>query len=129
MITLLLVEDELLVRQGLRMWFDRSADIAVVGEASNGADAIMLAQILQPDVILMDISQPVNDGITTVAAIHASVLYTAIVVLSLHDDVITRAKAYAAGAVAVVGKQEGVKALQITILEAGRYRSHPHSLV
>jgi predicted RNA-binding Zn-ribbon protein involved in translation (DUF1610 family) len=48
MITLLLVEDELLVRQGLRMWLDRTLDLTVVGEASNGAEAMTLAQALHP---------------------------------------------------------------------------------
>jgi DNA-binding NarL/FixJ family response regulator len=122
MITLLLVEDELLVRQGLRMWLEREADIRVVGEASDGAEAIALAQALQPDVVLMDISMPTMDGITATAALHAAVPRSAVVLLTLYDDATTRARAYAAGAAAFVGKQDGVRALHAAIRRAGRQR-------
>jgi len=120
MIRLLLVEDELLVRQGLRMWLEREADITVVGEASDGAKALTLAQTLQPDVILMDFSMPTMDGIAVTAALHAVVPSSAVVLLSLYDDTTTRTRAFAAGAVAFVGKQEGVKALQTAIRRAGK---------
>lgn len=56
MTTLLLVEDEALIRHGLRAWLDQVLDVTVVGEASNGAEAILLAQALRPDVILVDLS-------------------------------------------------------------------------
>ncbi len=122
MITLLLVEDEPLVRQGLRMWLQRAADITVVGEASNGAEAIALALMLHPDVVLMDISMPTIDGITATASLHASIPHSAVVLLSLYDDATMRAQAHAVGAVTVVGKQEGVTALLTAIREAGRLR-------
>ncbi len=120
MITLLLVEDEPLVRHGLRTWLQRDAEITVVGEASDGAEAISLAQALQPDVVLMDISLPTMDGITAAAALLAAVPHIAVVFLSLYDDATTRARADAAGGVAFVGKQEGVRALQSAIRQAGR---------
>jgi two-component system response regulator NreC len=119
MITLLLVDDEPLVRHGLRMWLDRVADITVAGEASSGVEAVALAQELHPDVVLMDISLPAEDGIAATAALRASVPHCAIVLLSLHDDATMRAQALAAGAVTLVGKQEGVKSLLAAILEAG----------
>jgi len=122
MITLLLVEDELLVRHGLRMWLEREANVTVVGEASDGAEAITLAQALLPDVVLMDISMPTMDGIAATDALHIMVPHSAVVLLSLYDDAITRARAYAAGAVAFVGKQEGVRALQAAIQQAARQR-------
>jgi DNA-binding NarL/FixJ family response regulator len=56
MITLLLVEDDPLLRQGLRMWLERAADITVIGEASTMASAIVLAQTFHPDVVLLDMS-------------------------------------------------------------------------
>ena len=122
MITLLLVEDELLVRHGLRMWLEREANVTVVGEASDGAEAITLAQALLPDVVLMDISMPTMDGIAATGALHIMVPHSAVVLLSLYDDATTRARAYAAGAVAFVGKQEGVRALQAAIQQAARQR-------
>jgi DNA-binding NarL/FixJ family response regulator len=119
MITLLLVDDEPLVRHGLHTWLERVPDITVIGEASNGAEASVLAQALHPDVVLMDISMPTTDGIAATAALRASVPQSAVVLLSLHDDATMRAQAHAAGAVTLVGKQEGVKALLAAIREAG----------
>jgi len=72
MITLLLVDDDPLVLQGLRLWFERTPDITVVGEASNGSEAIALAQALHPNVVLLDISMPSRDGIAATAALRAS---------------------------------------------------------
>jgi len=119
MITLLLVDDEPLVRQGLHTLLERVGDIRVIGEASNGADAIKLAQTLQPDVVLMDISMPAPDGIAATAALRALVPQCAIVLLSLSDDASMRARAHAAGAATLVGKQEGVRTLLAAIREAG----------
>ncbi|HEX6553271.1 MAG TPA: response regulator transcription factor [Ktedonobacteraceae bacterium] len=126
MITLLLVEDEPLVRYGLRMWLERVADITVVGEASNGAEAVALAQVLHPDVVLMDISMPTIDGIAATEALSALVPSCVVVLHSLYDDVTMRARAHAAGAATFVGKQEGVKVLLAAIREAGgRGRASP----
>jgi DNA-binding NarL/FixJ family response regulator len=119
MITLLLVDDEPLVRYGLHTWLERVGDITVIGEASNGGEAIALAQALHPDVVLMDISMPSTDGVAATAALCASVPQSAVVLLSLHDDATMRARARAAGAVTLVGKQEGVKALLAAIRAAG----------
>ncbi len=113
------LDDEPWVRQGLRIWLGRASDITVVGEASTGAEAITLAQAHHPHVVLMDISKPTLDGIAAIAAIRASVPHSAIVLLSLHDDVHMQARAHAAGAVTLVGKQEGVKALLAAIRQAG----------
>jgi two-component system, NarL family, response regulator NreC len=119
MITLLLVDDEPFVRYGLHTWLERVGDISVIGEASNGGEAIALAQALHPDVVLMDISMPSTDGIAATAALCASVPQSAVVLLSLHDDATMRARARAVGAVTLVGKQEGVKALLAAIRAAG----------
>ena len=119
MITLLLVDDEPLVRHGLHTWLERVGDIRFIGEASNGAEAIELAQALHPDVVLMDISMPAPDGIAATAALHASVPQCAVVLLSLSDDASMRARAHAAGAATLVGKQERVRALLAAIREVG----------
>jgi DNA-binding NarL/FixJ family response regulator len=120
MITLLLVDDDHLLRQGLRLWLERAPDITVVGEASTGAEAMTLAHTLQPDVVLMDLSKPTMNGTAATAGLHASVPRSAVVLLSLYDDAAMRAQAHAAGAVTVVGKQEGVQALLAAIRAAGR---------
>ena len=121
MITLLLVDDEPWVRQGLRIWLERASDITVVGEASTGAEAIALTQVLHPHVVLMDISLSTLDGIAAVTAIRASAPRSAIVLLSLHDDAMMRARARAAGVATLVGKHEGVKALLAAIRRTGGY--------
>lgn len=129
-ITLLLVEDEPLIRHGLRMWLDQVLDVTVVGEASNGAEAVLLAQALRPDVVLVDLSIPPMDGISTTTALRRAVPQSAVVLLSLQDDAATRARAQAAGSVAFVGKQEGVRALLAAIRKAGSLKRQsltPHA--
>lgn len=120
MIRLLLVEDEPLISQGLRMWLRQASEVIVVGEAATSTEAILLARALAPDVVLMDLSQAPMQAIAATSALRAVVPHTAIVVLSLHDDATRRTQARAAGAYAFVGKQEGVMALLKAIHEAGR---------
>ncbi len=120
MITLLLVDDDPLLRQGLRLWLERAPDITVVGEASTDTEAMALAHTLQPDVVLMDLSKPTMNGTAATTGLRASVPRSAVVLLSLYDDAAMRARAHAAGAVTVVGKQEGVQALLAAIRTAGR---------
>lgn len=63
MISVLIADDQALVRGGLRMIVDAQQDMHVVGEAENGAEAVTTAQRLEPDVVLMDIRMPELDGI------------------------------------------------------------------
>lgn len=65
-IRILLVDDHAVVRQGLRMFLGLDPELAIVGEAVNGADALQKAHNLQPEVILMDLMMPVMDGITAI---------------------------------------------------------------
>jgi DNA-binding NarL/FixJ family response regulator len=125
MITLLLVHDEPLVRQGLHMWLERAPDVMVVGEASSGAEAIMLAQALHPDVVLIDLSTSPTDGFLATATLRASVSQSAVVLLSLHDEAPIRTRAYAAGAAAFVGQQEGAQALLDAIRQAKKQEQAP----
>lgn len=68
----LIADDHELLRDGLRALMNSTADLEVVGEAANGADAIRLCQELQPDVVLMDLKMPEMDGLTAIQMIHAA---------------------------------------------------------
>jgi DNA-binding NarL/FixJ family response regulator len=65
-IRLLIVDDHPVVRDGLRGMFAGNQDFEVLGEASNGAEALTLAEVLRPDVILMDLRMPGVDGVTAI---------------------------------------------------------------
>ncbi|GAA1152684.1 DNA-binding NarL/FixJ family response regulator [Kitasatospora gansuensis] len=72
MIDILLVDDEELVRAGLRAVLEAQGDLRVVGEAADGAEAMTLARALKPDVVLMDVRMPEVDGLTATKAILAA---------------------------------------------------------
>ncbi|MFJ3876957.1 response regulator [Streptomyces sp. NPDC090077] len=86
MIRILVVDDQQLVRMGLRMLFEQTPDIEIQGEADNGAEAVRLAERLTPDVVLMDLRMPGTDGITATRRILAARPATRIVALTTFDD-------------------------------------------
>ena len=86
MIRVLLVDDQHLIRAGLKMLCEVEPDIEVVGEADNGRDAVTLAARLTPDVIVMDLRMPGVDGITATARILAERPATRVVVLTTFGD-------------------------------------------
>ena len=122
MIRLVLVDDQPGVRQGLRMLLALEPDITVVGEASNGREAMALVQQLAPDIVLMDVEMPEMDGIEAAAAMNASTPQSAVIMLSIYDDVSTRTRAHAAGAAAFVNKSGAIEALVATIRQAAEHR-------
>jgi DNA-binding NarL/FixJ family response regulator len=87
----ILVDDHTVMRQGVRMLLTLDPDIEVVGEASNGQEAVELAQRLKPDVVLMDLLMPVMDGLSAITAIRSDLPQTEIVALTsvLEDSVVT----------------------------------------
>lgn len=87
-ITVLLADDQELVRAGLRALAERAGDIAVVGEAENGSVAVSQCRTLRPDVVLMDLSMPVMDGVEATTAIVADpqLAGTRVLVLTTFDD-------------------------------------------
>ena len=99
MTTVLLVDDHRLVRAGLAALLASSDDIEVVGEAADGQQAIDLAAQLHPDVVLMDLSMPVLDGVEATRRILADAPDTYVVVLTSFADHHRVTDAVAAGAV------------------------------
>ncbi|MFY1615868.1 response regulator transcription factor [Micromonospora sp. WMMD736] len=86
MIRVLLVDDQHLIRAGLRMLCDAQTDIEVVGEADNGREAVTLAARLVPDVVVMDLRMPGVDGITATGRILADRPATRVLVLTTFGD-------------------------------------------
>ena len=84
-IKVVLVEDHLLTRIGLRTVLERTADIKVVGEAENGAIAVQLVRELRPDVVLMDVGMPIVDGIEATRQICSENPAQRIIMLTSHD--------------------------------------------
>jgi len=85
MIKVLLAEDHTIVRKGLRSLLDGEADIQVVGEAEDGQQAVEKAQLLLPDVVLMDITMPVLNGLEATRQIKSLHPRIKVVVLTVHS--------------------------------------------
>ncbi|MEH2277694.1 MAG: response regulator transcription factor [Nostoc sp.] len=86
MIKVLLVDDQGLIRQGLRALLELEPDLEIVGEAENGEQAINLVAKFQPDVVLLDIRMPIMDGVAATREIQKRFAKTKILVLTTFDD-------------------------------------------
>ena len=100
MIRLLLVDDQVLLRHGLRAIMQNTDDITVAGEASDGREALRVARELRPDVVLMDLQMPGMSGTEAIRAMRAdpSLSETPVLVLTTFDDEDDVVDAIAAGA-------------------------------
>lgn len=85
-IRILLADDHTILRTGLKMLIGAASDLEVVGEAANGEEAVAMAQRLEPDVVLMDISMPGLDGIRATRAIKRSLPTVRVLMLTMHED-------------------------------------------
>lgn len=84
-IRVLLVDDQPLLRMGFRLILEGEDDLRIVGEASDGAEAVRLVRELAPDVVLMDVRMPVLDGIEATRAVTASGALAKIIILTTFD--------------------------------------------
>ncbi len=91
-IRVLIVDDHLIIREGLRLIFDTVSEIELVGEAVNGQEGLAQVDALNPDVVLMDLQMPVMDGITAIESLRRSHPGLAIVILTTYkeDDLMLR---------------------------------------
>lgn len=85
-IRVLLVDDQLIIRQGLKSLLEVKLDLEIVGEAENGQQAIAQVETLQPDVVLMDVRMPVMDGVAATRQICQQFSQTRVLVLTTFDD-------------------------------------------
>jgi two-component system response regulator NreC len=108
MIRVLIVDGQTDVRRGLRMRLDIEPDMVVVGDTGKLGEAVYLAQALDPDVIVADIGMHGAEGIDLLRRLRAAAPPTcAVVILTLHGDEDTRARAREAGAQAFLEKRGG----------------------
>jgi two-component system, NarL family, response regulator NreC len=97
-IHILLADDHAVMRTGLRLVLERQADFQVIGEASDGREAIALAQQHRPEVVVMDVTMPNLNGIEAARQISTAQPDTSIVMLSMHSDEAYVLRALKAGA-------------------------------
>jgi len=99
MIRLLLVDDQDLIRRGMKALLKSDGELLVVGEAEHGERAIALVASLQPDVVLMDVRMPVMDGVAATKAIYQQFPTTKVLILTTFEDEALVAQALRVGAV------------------------------
>ncbi|MFE2957137.1 response regulator [Nocardia tengchongensis] len=100
MITVMLVDDHPMVREGLRGMLEAEADLTVSGEAGSGTEALALATTVRPDVVLMDLRMPGGDGVEATERILAILPETRIIVVTTYEtesDILRAVEAGAAG--------------------------------
>jgi DNA-binding NarL/FixJ family response regulator len=122
-ITLLLVDDHTVVRQGLRALLVNQPDFEIAGEAGDGRQAVKLAQELTPDVVLMDLAMPFVNGLEATRQIVKSCPSTRILVLSSYGDEECVSQLLKAGAAGYLLKQTAANELPQAIRELRRGNS------
>lgn len=126
-ITILLADDHAMVRRGLHVFLSTQTDMKVVGEASNGQEAIEQAEKLQPDVVLMDLHMPVLDGIETARRLRTILPGIRVIVLTSFSDQDHVIPAVRAGVKGYLMKDIEPEDLAVAIrnVHAGQAQLHP----
>jgi len=119
-ITVLIVDDHLIVRQGLQALLAAEGDLTVVGEASTGRDAVRLAAELRPELVLMDLAMPRLNGWEATRQILRAVPTARVLILSTYGEDEHVQQAIAAGAAAYLLKQTAANELVKAIREVHR---------
>ena len=126
MITVLLVDDHSYIRKGLRYLLESLGNVKVVATAANGIEAVAKARLQQPDIVVLDISMPLMNGIEATRQIRESCPATRVLALSIYNDPLYVKDALQAGATGYVLKDglpdELLEAIQ-SICKGKRYFS------
>ncbi len=116
-ITVLLADDDKVVRKGFRKILELEDDLEVVGEAKNGTQAVALAKKLRPAVVLMDVTMPLLNGLQATDQILKAAPATKVLMLSAHSDEAYVAAAINSGAMGYLIKQTSADSLCDAIRE------------
>jgi DNA-binding NarL/FixJ family response regulator len=108
---ILVVDDEVAVRNAVRTFLQHQPHLEVCGEAANGIEALEKAVALHPDLILLDLSMPIMNGVEVASLIRARMPATPVVVYTMFDDVLGKPLAATLGIAAIVSKSDGLTKL------------------
>lgn len=109
--SVLIADDNEVIRRMLCCLFDSQIDFEVCGAAENGQEAVEMAQLLQPDLIMLDLSMPVMNGIEAACALKRSMPMTPLIVFSDFGDMFSEREAFATGVASLVSKTESLAVL------------------
>ena len=125
-IRILLADDHTIVRDGIKYLLDEEDNLEIIGEASNGLEALKLVDELQPDLLIIDVRMPEMNGIEAVEILNQKSTKTKAIVLSMHDSEEYILKSIKAGASGYLlkdtDKKEFIKAIY-TVNDGGKYFS------
>lgn len=124
MISVLLADDHVILRDGLRRIVEDSGDMRVVAEAANGKETVLLAREKIPDVAVVDISMPGMDGLEVIAQLRVSLPELPIIILTMHEEEQYLIRAIEAGAMGYLTKRSAPEQLVTAIrkvVAGGRY--------
>ena len=127
MIRVVIVDDHPVVRAGLRQLLEAEDDIEVEGEGGTADDAVRLARLHKPDVVVLDVTMPGRSGISAAAEIRRAAPGAAVLVLSMRDDLDSVREAFAEGATGYYLKEGADVELVAAVRElarGGRYIHH-----
>jgi DNA-binding NarL/FixJ family response regulator len=122
-ITVLLAEDHMIVRQGLRLLVEADGDIEIVGEAKTGREAVQMTGDLRPEIVVMDIAMPLLNGLEATRQILKALPGTKVLILSAHSDSEYVEQMVKAGAVGYLIKQSSGEILAKAIRELHKGRT------
>ncbi|HEY1368826.1 MAG TPA: response regulator transcription factor [Gaiellaceae bacterium] len=126
MIRVLIVDDHALVRSGLRLLLEAEEDMQVEDEGGNADDAVRLARLHKPDVVLLDVVMPGRSGLEAAPDIKSASPDTNILVLSMQDDPSYVREAFAAGASGYLLKEAADSELVAAVREVARGGRYVH---
>jgi len=115
---IVLIDDHLVMRQGLERMLNAGREIVVCEEASNAAEGMEMVREMRPDAVIVDVGLPGPDGIELTKQLRNEFPHLVVLILSAHDEPEYAVRAMLAGAMGYVVKNEGIDALRTALRNA-----------